>query len=132
MKRYCKNCEKVTPHRQKGLRSPVDVCNECDTTNSTYTLIKSNGETHRASQMKFVEWESEELGSRGKKLHDFPKAGLSVLLDPQYGASFTWLTTPIVEIAELKEEYLKFKTQNSSYELFGPISIYDEAQGNPI
>ena len=87
---------------------------------------------HRADQVKFVEWAGEELGSRGKKLHEFPKVGFSIILDPQYGARFTWLTTPIVEIIELKEEYLKFETQNSSYELFGPINIYDEAQGNPI
>lgn len=132
MKRYCKNCEKVTPHRQKGLRSPVDVCNDCDTTNSTYTLIKSNGETHRAEQLKFVEWEGEELGSRGKKLHTSPGVGFSVILNPQYGPSYTWLTTPIVDIIVMEEEYLKFNTKNSSYELFGPISIYDEAVGNPI
>lgn len=142
MERYCRDCEKQTSHRRKGLRSPVDVCNECDSTNSTYTLIKNNGEMydtsfnygemHRAEQVKFVEWEGEELGSRGKKLHDFPKAGFSVLLDPQYGPSFTWLTTPIAEIVELKEEYLKFTTQNSSYELFGPINLYEEPEGNPV
>lgn len=132
MKRFCKDCQGQTSHRQKGLRPPVDVCNECDSTNSTYTLIKSNGETHRADQAKFVEWAGEELGSRGKKLHEFPKIGFSVLLDPQWGPSFTWLTTPIVEIVELKEDYFKFTTKNSSYELFGPIALYEEPQGDPV
>ena len=132
MERYCKECEKQTSHRQKGLRPPVDVCDTCDVTNSTYTLIKSNGEMHRAAQVKFVEWASEELGSRAEKLHESPKVGFSVLLDPQYGHSFTWLTTPVVEIVEMKEEYLKFNTQNSSYELFGPINMYEEAKGDPI
>ena len=31
---------------------------------------------------------------------------------------FTWQTTEIVEIVEQKENYIKFKTQNSEYELF--------------
>jgi hypothetical protein len=132
MKRYCNTCEKLTSHRQKGLRSPVDVCNKCDSTNSTYSLIKSDGTIHRAEKIKFIEWEGEELGSRGKQAHDFPKIGYSIVLDPQWAPNFTWLTTQITEIIELKEEYLKFKTQNSEYELFGPIKIYDDATGTPI
>ena len=31
---------------------------------------------------------------------------------------FTWQTTDITEIVEQKEGYIKFKTQNSNYELF--------------
>ena len=132
MERYCRDCEKQTSHRQKGLRPSVDVCDDCDTINSTYTLVKSNGEMHRAEQVKFIEWEGVELGSRGKKSHSFPKVGFSIVLDPQWAPSYTWLTTPIVEIVEMEEEYLKFKTQNSSYELFGPIKMYEEANGNPV
>ena len=132
MKMYCKDCKKQTSHRQKGLRPPVNVCNECDVINSNYSLKKSDGTIHRADQVKFVEWSGEELGSRGKKLHDFPRVGYSVVLDPQWAPSFTWLTTAIIEIVELKEEYLKFTTKNSSYELFGPIALYDEAEGSPV
>ena len=81
-------------------------------------LIKSNGETHHAKQVQFVEWSGEELGSRGKKLHDEPQIGFSCIMDPQYGYSYTWLTTPITEIVEEREGYIKFNTQNSNYELF--------------
>ena len=70
MKIYCRSCERVTKHRQKGLRNPVNVCNKCDITNMPVRLIKSNGETHLAKQVQFIEWSGEELGSRGKKLHD--------------------------------------------------------------
>ena len=132
MKRYCNTCEKTTSHRQKGVRRPSNVCNECDSINSTYSLIKSDGQMHRAETVKFIEWEGEELGSRGKAAHPFPKVGRSVILDPQYSPNFTWLTTPITEILDLQDEYLKFKTKNSEYELFGPIERYEEAAGDPI
>jgi len=32
--------------------------------------------------------------------------------------SFTWLTTSITEILENQDGYIKFKTQNSNYELW--------------
>jgi len=31
---------------------------------------------------------------------------------------FTWQTTLVTEIIEQKEDYIKFNTENSSYELF--------------
>jgi hypothetical protein len=35
-----------------------------------------------------------------------------------FNAFFTWQTTPVTEIVEQKEGYVKFKTANSNYELF--------------
>lgn len=119
---YCKYCKSVTQHREKGLRTPVNICNNCDATNMPITLVKSNGETHYATQVKFVEWSAEELGSRGKKLHENPKSGFSCILDPQYEYQYTWLTTPITNI--ISDEILDtdrkiiFQTQNSDYTLY--------------
>lgn len=125
MKIYCRSCERVTKHQQKGLRNPVNVCNKCDTTNMSVRLIKSNGETHLAQQVQFVEWSGEELGSRGKKLHDNPQVGFSCILDPQYGYSYTWLTTPITEIisdvTDNNQRTITFQTKNSKYILY----VYD-------
>jgi hypothetical protein len=122
MKIYCKLCNKVTKHRQKGLRTPVNVCNKCNTTNMSITLVKSNGEKHYASQVQFVEWSGEELGSRGKKLYDDPQIGFSCIMDPQYGYQYTWLTTPIVEIVSdttsKNQRTIIFKTNNSEYTLY--------------
>lgn len=122
MKIYCRSCERVTKHQQKGLRNPVNVCNKCDTTNMPVRLIKSNGETHLAQQVQFVEWSGEELGSRGKKLHDNPQVGFSCILDPQYGYSYTWLTTPITEIisdvTDNNQRTITFQTKNSKYILY--------------
>lgn len=119
MKLYCKHCEKITKHRQKGIPKPSIVCNGCDITNMPITLVKENSHSHRATQIKFVEWNE---NGRAKELHDEPQIGFSCILDPQYGPSYTWLTTEIVEIVDdaiLKNiRCIKFKTQNSNYTLY--------------
>lgn len=122
MKVYCRQCDSITSHRQKGVRNPVNVCNKCDITNMPVTLIKSNGETHFAKQAKFVEWSTPELGSRGKQLHENPQVGFSCILDDQYGYQYTWLTTEITEIeSDTTDKHIRtisFKTKNSSYKLY--------------
>ena len=52
-----------------------------------------------------------------KELHDEPAVGRSLILDPQR-MSYTWLTTTVTEILEQKENYIKFATTNSIYELW--------------
>jgi len=52
-----------------------------------------------------------------KEKHDEPAIGLGLLMSP-FNAYFTWQTTSITEIYEQKENYLKFKTGNSVYELY--------------
>lgn len=66
--------------------------------------------------LRYVEWNED---GKFKEAHEKPKVGYSVILDP-HRMQFTWLTTPITEIIEESEDgnYLKFKTENSVYELF--------------
>lgn len=70
----------------------------------------------KASRVKYVEWNE---NGTFKEAHLEPLVGLSVILDPHH-LNYTWLTTPITEILEEEEDgsYLKFKTENSVYELF--------------
>jgi hypothetical protein len=121
LKIYCKDCDSITEHRVKGARERVLVCNICNSTNMPVTLVKSDGEIHHGTQVKFIEWQGEELGSRAKQLHEEPQIGYSVVLDPQY-VSYTWLTTPIKEIESDVEmgsfRCITFKTQNSEYKLY--------------
>jgi hypothetical protein len=88
---------------------------------SNIKLVKSNGETHLGSQVKFVEWGGEELGSRAKQLHEEPQVGFSVMIDPQR-FQYTWLTTPITEIISDEQvedqRIITFKTKNSDYTLY--------------
>lgn len=46
-----------------------------------------------------------------------PALGRSLLMSP-FNMFYTWLTTVITEIVEKREDYIKFKTENSIYELF--------------
>ena len=62
----------------------------------------------------WIEWKPD--GTFGK-LHDKPAIGLSCILNP-HRISFAWLTTSITEILEQREDYIKFRTRNSIYELF--------------
>jgi hypothetical protein len=68
-------------------------------------------------QSKEVMWiEFNEQGTFKSK-HDEPAVGRSLMMSP-FTFSFTWQTTSITEILEQREDYIKFKTRNSNYELF--------------
>lgn len=70
--------------------------------------------TKHSEKVMWLEWTEE---GRFKSKHDEPSIGRSLIMSP-FNSSFTWQTTPITEIVEQKENYLKFKTENSVYELF--------------
>ena len=81
---------------------------------SKYTLRRlDDGLTKRGSRVQYIEWD--ENTSEGKESYDDIKIGRSLMLEPRM--QFTWLTTSITEIIEQREDYIKFKTQNSTYEL---------------
>ena len=60
-----------------------------------------------------------EFGDDGffKEKHAEPAIGRSLLMSP-FSQFFTWQTTSVTEITEQREDYIKFKTGNSTYELF--------------
>jgi len=69
------------------------------------------------NQSKGVKWlEFNDVG-RFKAEHDEPAVGYSLLMSP-FNQFFTWQTTDITEIVEQREDYIKFNTRNSVYELF--------------
>jgi len=80
-----------------------------------YKLVRErDGLTHYGREMGWIEWG---YNGRFSELHKEPKIGLSCILDP-HRISFTWLTTSVTEIVEEREDYIKFKTRNSNYELW--------------
>ena len=52
-----------------------------------------------------------------KAKYDEIVIGRSLLMSP-FNQFFTWQTTPITEIVEEQDSYIKFKTENSNYELW--------------
>lgn len=82
--------------------------------NYKYELLRESDQLIKVgNRLKYIEWEDR----RFKQTHEEPKVGYSVMVDP-HPVYYAWLTTPITEIIEQSEFYLKFKTENSVYELF--------------
>lgn len=78
-----------------------------------YTLKRLNdGLTQTGYKVQYIEWNEDKTA---KESYDDAQVGRSLILDPRF--NYTWLTTAITEIVEQREGYIKFQTQNSTYEL---------------
>lgn len=80
-----------------------------------YKLVRGRDQLTKTSVA--VKWL--EFGEDGRYKADFKDiaVGRSLLMSP-FVPSFTWQTTLVTEIVEQREDYIKFNTENSSYELF--------------
>ena len=80
-----------------------------------WKLIRErDGLTKHSVDVMWIEFNDE---GRFKSKHDEPAVGRSLMMSP-FTFSFTWQTTDITEIVEQRENYIKFNTRNSVYELF--------------
>jgi hypothetical protein len=80
-----------------------------------YKLVRGRDQLTKTSvAVKWLEFDED-----GRYKADFEDiaVGRSLLMSP-FGTTFTWQTTPVTEILEEREEYIKFKTENSVYELY--------------
>ena len=73
-----------------------------------------DGLTKQSKDIKWLEFNEE---GRFKSKHDEPAVGRSLMMSP-FNRFFTWQTTTLTEIVEERENYIKFKTRNSNYELW--------------
>lgn len=73
-----------------------------------------DGLTNQSKEVMWLEWNSE---GRLKAKHTSPGIGRSLIMSP-FNDFFTWQTTVVTEIIEQRDDYVKFKTNNSVYELF--------------
>ena len=79
-----------------------------------WKLVRERDElTKQSKEVMWLEWNED---GRFKEKHDVPGIGRSLIMSP-FNEFFTWQTTDIKEILEQKEDYVKFKTNNSTYEL---------------
>ena len=73
-----------------------------------------DGLTKQSKGVKWIEWNEDRTF---KEQFEEASIGRSLLMSP-FNPSFTWQTTTVTEIVEQREDYIKFKTGNSNYELF--------------
>jgi len=95
---------------------PVNILEEQGIeTEFNYKLVRErDGLTKQSKGITWVEWNED---STSKSIHDEPIIGRSLVMSP-FNQFYTWQTTTITEIVEQKDGYVKFKTGNSTYEIF--------------
>jgi hypothetical protein len=80
-----------------------------------YKLVRERDEMLKTS--RDIKWlEFNEDGTYKADFQDIA-IGRSLLMSP-FNMYFTWQTTLVTEIVEQREGYIKFNTENSTYELF--------------
>lgn len=79
-----------------------------------YKLVREDGLTKQSHDVLWLEFDE---NGKFKEKHKDIAVGRSLLMSP-FSQFFTWQTTDIKEIIEQKDDYVKFKTTNSIYELY--------------
>jgi hypothetical protein len=80
-----------------------------------YKLVRErDGLTKTAPEVKWLEFD---LVGWYKSDYNEIAVGRSLLMSP-FNQFFTWQTTLVTQIIEEREDYIKFATENSIYELF--------------
>ena len=91
------------------IKIPVDI------EGYNWKLVReSDGLINQSKDVLWLEFNEE---GRVKQDYKEPAIGRSLLMSP-FNQFFTWQTTTVTEIVEEKDGYIKFKTENSNYELW--------------
>ena len=100
------------------IKIPVnleELSEELTQQSPNWKLIRErDGLTKQSVDVTWIEFDE---GGYFKTRHNEPAVGRSLLMAP-FSPFFTWQTTVVTEIVEQREDYIKFKTENSNYELF--------------
>jgi hypothetical protein len=125
LKRYLLQSKKKIKKQSKILLTQNDDGNlELDKTfeeiygkelEPKYKLVRErDGMLKTSAGVKWLEFNKD--GTYKADFEDIA-VGRSLLMSP-FNPSFTWQTTPVTEIVDKTENYIKFATKNSVYELF--------------
>jgi hypothetical protein len=77
-------------------------------------IREGDGLTKQSEKIIWIEFSED---GRFKDQHNEIGLNRSLVMSP-FNDFFTWQTTTVTEIVEQTEDYVKFKTKNSTYELF--------------
>lgn len=113
---FCFDCNKKTVHTPKlsALLQGKAVCGECSIMNGICTLIGGREGIKTSNKVIWIEFD--EFG-KGKKTHKKIGINRSLVMSP-FNGNHTWMTTLVKQVIEEKPNYLKFKTENTVYELY--------------
>jgi hypothetical protein len=75
---------------------------------------ESDGLTKESKEVLWLEFNND---GTFKSKHSEPAVDRSLLMSP-FNQFFAWQTTTVTEIVEERDDYIKFKTKNSTYELW--------------
>jgi hypothetical protein len=79
-----------------------------------WKLVRESDKLTKKSQgVGWIEWDEND---KFKEMHENIDIGRSLIMSP-FNKYFTWQTTPVTEILEQTENYIAFKTKNSTYKL---------------
>ena len=93
------------------IKIPIEI----EKNEVNWKLVRErDGLTKQSRDVKWLEFNED---GTFKTTHPLPSPGLSLIMSP-FNRFFTWQTTTLTEIVEQGDDYIKFKTKNSSYELF--------------
>lgn len=80
-----------------------------------YKLVRErDGLTKTSKEIKWLEFNED---GTYKGVDDEIAVNRSLIMSP-FNDFFTWQTTSVTEIVEQRDDYIKFRTENSLYELF--------------
>jgi acyl carrier protein len=118
IKNYCTSCKKVTEHIPKlsAVLSGNLVCSKCSKMNGFCILKKIDNDSFEKHSKKVL-WIEFGDDNRFKEQHETAGINRSLIMSP-FNEFFTWQTTVVTEILELREDYVRFNTKNSQYELY--------------
>jgi hypothetical protein len=100
----------------KQVKIPMDWQDEIlNKIPMNWKLIRERDGINKQSEK--VIWIEFNDDGRFKEKYDDIGLNRSLVMSP-FNDFFTWQTTPVTEIVEQRDGYVKFKTKNSLYELF--------------
>ena len=100
----------------KQIKIPVEIEEIDSRPTPNYKLVREHDGLEKYSDdVAWLEWDE---NSRYKDKHQDIAIGRSLMMSPFSPFYFVWQTTEVTEIVEQREDYIKFKTKNSNYELF--------------
>ena len=103
----------MRPNKIEHIKIPVLLLQQPDKYN--WKLVRESDKlTKQSKDIMWVEWDSK---GAYKDKHTTIKIGTSLTMSP-FNNCYTWMTTPVTEIVKDDDNYVKFKTENSNYELF--------------